>query len=512
MDCGFVTQADTEEEILLYAAAHARMVHNMQEMPTEVMTAVRAATRETRSPHHSLLAEKWQAEEALQRHLEWPQVTLASIADAVMATDPAGAITFMNPVAAALTGWSAQEAVGLHIDAVFRLSHAQTQQPVQGPAHRVLQTGNIVGFEPETVLVTRQGQARPIAGSGAPIRSSNGILQGMVITFRDISESRRLEDHLRQAQKIEAIGTLAGGIAHDFNNLLAVILGFTELAAYDVPQASDAGHYLREVLTAGKRAKELVQQLLAFSRKTMTERTPVRLHALLQEALACLRASLPSTVQIDTHIADEAGTILADATQIHQVLMNLCANAEYAMRHTGGVLAVRLEAVDGEAAPATAHPDLKPGPYSRLTVRDNGPGMTPEILERIFEPYFTTKPQGEGTGMGLAVVHGIVTSHGGTMTVTSAPGQGTTFEVYLPRQVEVAPHQSSPAEHKNGSRSGIALRSVLGHSTEIPEVRVRKDSPVMSRSQMTATLIEANRETDPEHGIDVHVSYGWAHR
>ena len=478
MDCGFVTQADTEEEIRQHAAAHARMAHNMQEMLVEVMTAVRAAICETRSPHHSLLAEKWQAEEALQRHLKWLRGTLASIADAVIATDPAGAMTFMNPVAAALTGWPAQEAVGLHIDAVLCLSHAQTQQPVQGPVQRVLQTGNRVDFESATVLVNRQGQARPIAGSGAPIRGSNGILQGVVITFRDMSESRRLEDHLRQAQKIEAIGTLAGGIAHDFNNLLAVILGFTELATYDVPQASAAGHYLREVLTAGKRAKELVQQLLAFSRKTMTERTPVRLHALLQEALACLRAALPSPVQLDAHIADEAGTVLADATQMHQVLMNLCANAEYAMRHTGGILDIRLEAVDVDAALATAHPDLKPGPYSRLTVRDTGPGMTPEVLDRIFEPYFTTKPQGEGTGMGLAVVHGIVTSHGGTMTVTSAPGQGTTFEVYLPRQAEVAPHQFSSAKHKNGSWSGIALRSVLGHSTETPEVRGAQGLPV----------------------------------
>jgi two-component system, cell cycle sensor histidine kinase and response regulator CckA len=471
MDCGFVMQADTEEEILQHAAAHACMAHNMQEMPVEVMTTVRTVIREIRSPHHNLLAEKWQAEEALQRHLEWLHVTLASIADAVMATNPAGALTFMNPVAAALTGWPAQEAVGLHIDAVLRLSHAQIQQPVQGPVHRVLQTGDLVGFEPATVLVTRQGQARPIAGSGVPIRGSNGILQGVVIAFRDMSESRRLEDHLRQAQKIEAIGTLAGGIAHDFNNILSAILGFTELAAYDVPQASAAGHCLREVLIAGKRAKELVQQLLAFSRKTMTERTPIRLHALLQEALAILRATLPSPVQLDTHIADEAGTVLADATQMHQVLMNLCANAEYAMRHTGGILEVRLEAVDVDAALASVHPDLKPGPYSRLTVRDTGPGMTPEVLERIFEPYFTTKPQGEGTGMGLAVVHGIVASHGGTMTVTSAPGQGTTFEVYLPRQAEVVPHHPSPAEHKNGSRSSIALRSVLGYSTETLEVR-----------------------------------------
>src|SRR5262249_34362927 len=157
-----------------------------------------------------------------------------------------------------------------------------------------------------------------------------------------MSESRRLEDHLRQAQKIEAIGTLAGGIAHDFNNLLAAILGFTELAAYDVPQASAAGHCLREVLTAGKRAKELVHQLLAFSRKTMTQRPPSTLQAVLQEDGTILRAALPSHVQLDPHKADGAGTFLADATQMLQVLMNLCANAEYAMRPTGGILEVRL--------------------------------------------------------------------------------------------------------------------------------------------------------------------------
>ncbi len=323
----------------------------------------------------------------------------------------------------------------------------------------VLRTLTLRGALPPTIMVTGHGdeamavEAMKLGAGDYVVKDIDGLYLTLLPTVvarvlqqqRLLAENRRLEEHLRHSQKIEAIGILAGGIAHDFNNILAAILGFTELAAYDVPPASAAGRCLREVLTAGKRAKELVQQILAFSRKTMTERKPVRLHALLQEALVFLRASLPSTIQIDTHMADETGAVLADATQMHQVLMNLYANAAYAMRHTGGVLEVRLEAVDMDAAVAAVHPDLKPGSYIWLTVRDTGHGMTPEVLEHIFEPYFTTKPQGEGNGMGLAVVHGIVTSHGGMMTVTSAPGQGTTFEVYLPRLAEATPDQPASA-------------------------------------------------------------------
>jgi signal transduction histidine kinase/CheY-like chemotaxis protein len=253
--------------------------------------------------------------------------------------------------------------------------------------------------------------------------------------FRAVTEMerKRLETQLRQAQKMQAIGTLAGGIAHDFNNILSAILGYTELALGDVEQGSTVWHDLQGTLTAGRRARDLVQQILAFCRQTERARTSIPLHWLVEEALVLLRAALPSIITIRPIINRNAGAVLADPTQMQQVLINLCTNAAHAMREAGGVIEVRLEPIEIAAdAPATS-PDLKAGSYVRLTVQDTGHGMEPEILERILEPFFTTKSMGEGTGMGLAVVQSIIANHGGAITVESTPGQGSTFVVYLPR-------------------------------------------------------------------------------
>ncbi|MBW1740158.1 MAG: response regulator [Deltaproteobacteria bacterium] len=252
----------------------------------------------------------------------------------------------------------------------------------------------------------------------------------------------KLQAQLQQAQKMEAMGTLAGGIAHDFNNILFAILGFAEMTRDDMPEGSLARANLEEVITAAKRARDLVQQMLTFSRQVDQERKPLQIHLIVKEVLKLLRASLPTTIEIRQNIQSQSSTILADPTQIHQVMMNLCTNAYYAMRERGGVLEVSLSEIDvdldAEALPQ--HLDMKPGPYVKLTVSDTGPGMEPAVLERIFDPYFTTKGLGEGTGMGLAVVHGIVKGHGGGITVHSKLGQGTTFHVYLPRfESAVAP-------------------------------------------------------------------------
>jgi len=257
---------------------------------------------------------------------------------------------------------------------------------------------------------------------------------------------QRLDEQVRQGQKIQAIGTLAGGIAHDFNNMLTAILGYTELASDDVPHDSITWRNLQRVLTAGTRARELMQQILAFSRQHTTQFQPVDLPLLVREMLSLLRASLPSTIEIRQYIETDIGMVLAAPSQIHQVLLNLCTNAEHAMRATGGMLEVRLEAVEVDTAFAAAHPELKPGPHVRLTVCDTGHGMPPEVLERIYEPFFTTKGVGEGTGMGLSVAYGIVASHGGTMTVVSAPGKSTTFAIYLPCSTGPAIRPPSVAE------------------------------------------------------------------
>ena len=251
-------------------------------------------------------------------------------------------------------------------------------------------------------------------------------------------ERRELERQVRQGQKMEAIGTLAGGIAHDFNNILAAILGFSDLAKHKLPPDSDLHSDLDNVLQAGKRAKELVAQILAFSRQAEQERRPIEMYLIVKEALKLLRASIPANIEFRLDIDANAGAVLADPTQIHQVVMNLCTNAYHAMRDCdSGVLAVSLEPVEiGAGGQAVAV--LDPGHYLLLTVSDTGCGMTPEIQERIFEPYFTTKPRGEGTGMGLAMVHGIVRGYGGDIRVESEPGSGSTVRVYLPREADKA--------------------------------------------------------------------------
>jgi signal transduction histidine kinase len=255
-----------------------------------------------------------------------------------------------------------------------------------------------------------------------------------------------MEQRLRPAHHWQALGTLAGGIAHDFNNMLAAIMGYTELAALEFPPSSPTHTALHHALAAVHRAKDLVPQILLFSRQQPAGRAPLVLTSLLQEAVTFLRASLPATIELHLHLADTAGPVLADATQIHQVVMNLCTNAGYAMRETGGTLDMHLDGVEVDPAVAAPPPALPPGPYVRVTVRDTGPGMSPAVLARLFEPSFTTKAVGEGSGMGLAVVHGIVASHGGAVTVQSTPGQGATFTVYLPRLAQALAVPPAPAQ------------------------------------------------------------------
>lgn len=240
-----------------------------------------------------------------------------------------------------------------------------------------------------------------------------------------------------QAQKLEAIGTLAGGLAHDFNNLLGIMQGYTEMALKSCPEDSPLKPRLQQVLKAGKRAKELVAQILAFSRPKKSDPQAVQVSAIITETLKLLRATLPRTIELRQRLAVKRDSITADPGQIRQLLVNLCANAAQAMGEKGGVIEIGLEEIDLEPAAAGEHPDLSPGPYLKLGVSDTGPGMDPEVLERIFDPFFTTKAPGEGTGMGLSVVHGIVKAHGGALMVHSEPGRGSLFQVLLPRGEEV---------------------------------------------------------------------------
>ncbi|MBI5551274.1 MAG: response regulator [Desulfobacterales bacterium] len=249
-------------------------------------------------------------------------------------------------------------------------------------------------------------------------------------------EKQVLEGQLRHAQKMEAIGTLAGGIAHDFNNILAAIMGHSELALMQMANRKEAEASLMEVLSASHRAKDLVGQILSFSRQSESELKPIQISRIVMEAMRLLKATLPATLTIRQNIQAAQSIVVADATQIHQIVINLCTNAAHAMEPEGGTLTVALEEIDiqPQASPESTHPSqLEAGKYVCLGVTDTGHGIPEHLLERIFDPYFTTKAKGVGTGLGLAVVRGIVQNHGGIIDVKSRPGQGTEFKVYLPR-------------------------------------------------------------------------------
>lgn len=277
----------------------------------------------------------------------------------------------------------------------------------------------------------RRMSANPILDEKKRIEGAITVVQDITASKRAEKEQTRLEEQLRQATKMEAIGTLAGGIAHDFNNMLAVIIGNAEMALDDVTGNAEAARKIEQIVKASKRATDLVKQILAFSRKTETGRNPINLAPLLHETLKFLQGTLPSTIRMVLNIQTEKDAVVADVSQIQQVLMNLSMNAAHAMRENGGVLTIGISdvAVNEDILPDS---ELQPGTYVKLTVQDTGTGMTEEVRQRIFEPFFTTKEAGMGTGMGLAVVYGIVKSHGGAVTAKSEPGKGSAFNVFLP--------------------------------------------------------------------------------
>jgi signal transduction histidine kinase/ActR/RegA family two-component response regulator len=265
----------------------------------------------------------------------------------------------------------------------------------------------------------------------APVRDALGNYFGRIWNYRDITEERKMELRIREAQKMESVGQLAGGIAHDFNNILSAIVGNLYLIEMDMAENPAVLENVQNISNATRRATDLVNQILTFSRKGKQDRTPLVLNDVVLEALKLLRASVPASIRIKTELT-ETPTVLANATAIHQIIMNLGTNAWQAMRDRAGELKVEMAVMEVDVDFAQTHPDLLPGRYVQLSVSDTGSGMDRATLEHIFEPFFTTKAVGEGTGLGLAVVHGIMKSHDGGVSVYSQPGQGTTFHLYFP--------------------------------------------------------------------------------
>jgi PAS domain S-box-containing protein len=332
-------------------------------------------------------------------------------------------ITFHNPRTLELLGYHAQELEKLPFQ---ELIHPKDQALVQDRYERGLSGETPTPAYSFRVVhksgryVNVQMNATPIIWEGQP---------GTLNFLRDVTSQQIVEDQLRHAQKIEAIGTLAGGIAHDFNNILAAILGYSELAMADLPPGNPIRYKLESIHKSGERARDLVTQILAFSRKDEPVMIPVAMHLIVKDALKILRPAIPTTIEINTQV-NPGCDVLGDPAQLHRIIMNLCTNAYQAMAETGGVLSISLSTVTlgGKSALAT----IAPGSYALLVVADTGSGIAPENRDRIFDPYFTTKERGKGTGLGLATVHGIVKSHGGTIRVDSCTGRGTRFEIYLP--------------------------------------------------------------------------------
>lgn len=353
--------------------------------------------------------------------------------DAVYVKDLNGRYLMANATICKILERSLEEVLGKKADELFP---PETARVIQHTDAMVLKNGKPIQTEQK---ITISNSDSYWLANKSPYRDKEGNIIGLFGISHDITrqkiaekENADLEAKLRQSHKMEAVGTLAGGIAHDFNNILAAILGYSELIYDELAEHSDEKQYVKELINAGFRAKKLVKQILAFSRKSEQDRSPVQMAPLLKEALQLLRASIPATIEIKSQIHKDCGNIFADATQIHQVIMNICTNAAQAMDESGGVMTIILDCRELSKDFIIDEPQFKPGRYVRFCVHDTGSGIDEKIRERIFDPYFTTKQVGRGSGMGLAVVHGIVKSHDGFIAVESSPGRGTRFNVYFP--------------------------------------------------------------------------------
>ncbi|MDA8126293.1 MAG: PAS domain S-box protein [Deltaproteobacteria bacterium] len=374
------------------------------------------------------ITERKQAEEALRDSEAMLRSVFLAVPHAILVLNANRIVLTANEAAYEIFGYRREELIGRN----SRFLYFSDEEYLQTGAALY---GNSLTTGASTIEVRmRRKEETEIWAllSAAPLRVGN-FATGAVVAVMDMTRRKVLEGQLRQSQKMEAIGTLAGGIAHDFNNILSAIMGYTEIAIADPALGERLRGYLRQVYGAGERARDLVKQILAFSRQGEGKLQPLRVSPIIKEVLKLLRASLPSTIQIRQELQSEEDTVLADATQIHQVLMNLCTNAAHAMRERKGELRIALFPVEVEPDdPLTTCHGLAPGRYLKLTVSDTGSGIAPEIMNRIFDPFFTTKKKDEGTGMGLSVVHGIVKGCRGTVTAESEVGKGASFHVYLP--------------------------------------------------------------------------------
>lgn len=399
----------------------------------------------------------------LRENEQWLAATLSSIADGVIATDGVGRVRFMNLVAERLTGWTEADALGRDVLEIFHIVEEKTRQPVPNPVLGALATGSPATLSQNTILISRVATEFLLDDIAAPIRDVNGRIEGAVLVFRDVTERRRLEEHLRQAQKMEAIGQLAGGIAHDFNNIMAVVIWFGELLLAGNQRAKQRQELARNILEAGKQGVMLTRQIMAFSRKQILMPSVLSLNTVLRDMGPMVKSLIGSGIELVVELAPDLALIKADPSQIGQVVLNLAANAHDAMPKGGRLIITTANVELGEPT-NQQHPDVTPGRYALLSVHDTGSGMSDDVLSHIFEPFFTTKDAGKGTGLGLATVYGIVKQGRGHIDVSSKVGQGTTFRVYLP-VVEEAPAKPNSQSIQLTSKGHETILIVEDHDT-----------------------------------------------
>ncbi len=412
------------------------------------------------------ISDRKKMEKELRRSEERYRLLVENTMDGYFVCEiPSGRYEFLNQKACEMFGYRQEEALALTIwDTSSKGDHERIRRRL-----RKRLAGGRVSAGHQTYTAIRKDGSTFRAEVSASLVNYRGrpALQG---TVRDVTERERLERQLRQAQRMESIGTLAGGVAHDFNNILSPIIGYTELSLDELPLESPVRGNLLEVLQAAERAKSLVRQILTFSRMADQELKPLKIQSIIKEVLKLVRSSLPSTIEIHQKISDDCRPVMADATQIHQMVMNLITNAYHAMEKTGGRLEISLE----EVGPSAVYADDLPSEAERylcLRVADTGAGMDKAVMERIFEPYYTTKEKDKGTGLGLSMVHGIVKSCRGCISVSSEPGRGSTFTVYLPviKTAEKLPERSALAEVRKGHEHIL----LVDDETEIVRMETR---------------------------------------
>jgi PAS domain S-box-containing protein len=365
---------------------------------------------------------------AAQEELRRLAAAIEQAAEMVVITDERAEIVYANPAFEKITGYGQREVLGKNPRILKSGEHGHEFYQEMWAA---LSAGK--AWHGRFVNKKKDGRSYTEEASISPVVDPSGNIVNYVAVKRDVTKEQQLEQQYLEAQKMEAIGTLAGGIAHDFNNILAIILANAQILEFSGAISSHSKETLNQIIIASKRARELVRQILAISRRGKQEKIIMNLKPIVKETIGLLRASLPATIRLEPHITADTGMLFADPTQMQQVLMNLCTNAAHAMEKEGGVLKIALSNTSIGENDTLLDPSFSPGEFVKLSVSDTGHGMQPWILKRIFEPYFTTKETGKGTGLGLSVAHGIVKSHGGAVKVSSVVRKGSIFEIYLPR-------------------------------------------------------------------------------